>query len=957
EEQAAKLKAEKIRVALEKIKEAQVKKLVIRVHMSDDSSKTMMVDERQTVRQVLDNLMDKSHCGYSLDWSLVETISELQMERIFEDHENLVENLLNWTRDSQNKLMFVERIEKYALFKNPQNYLLGKKETSEMADRNKEVLLEECFCGSSVTVPEIEGVLWLKEDGKKSWKKRYFLLRASGIYYVPKGKAKVSRDLVCFLQLDHVNVYYGQDYRNKYKAPTDYCLVLKHPQIQKKSQYIKYLCCDDVRTLHQWINGIRIAKYGRQLYMNYQEALKRTESAYDWTSLSSSSIKSGSSSSSLPESQSNHSNQSDSGVSDTQPAGHVRSQSIVSSMFSEAWKRGTQLEESSKVTRRLYGKINGDLSSLSLPLLQPLFPPGRPCLMPFSKPGSTEQALAQQGEHIEAGWPASQDVTLVGMTDALGGHVWFNAGLTELRRLSTESLALPDVLCHGLWRALFGSLYLPRGDQRFSQGRAARPTGVTQLVYFLPEIEPCWDQTWLLWVSPAALPVCPLRACQRRPLMPVAPPVSPQTKVATPYTASQPHVTPPVPAPLPLAIKKQPSVTSPQVPPLPPAPPGPTPPATFPKQQRFSVKPPPSPPDPLKPLPLSVAPQSPPAVKAKPKWQPVSAPSPDFPPPPPESSLVFPPPPPSPASSAGSPPPDKSGSPVKKASKTSSPGGKKPPPTPQRNSSIKSTSSTEYHESKRPSVDRLVSKFAHPPEPSGSPSKESSPPAAPPKPGKLNLSGVSLPIVLPQGGVPAKAPAPVVSGKEPVVEFPSPPSDSDFPPPPPEIDLPLPPVEIPSVFSGSTSPKVAVVNPQPQAWSKPSVKKAPPPTRPKRNDSTRLTQAEVAEPPGSAGPQVPTSPKSSLSVQPGFLADLNRTLQRKSITRHGSLSSARMSRTEPTTTMDDMALPPPPPELLADQQKTSSFGGSHISGYATLRRGPPPAPPKRDQNTKLSRDW
>ncbi|XP_027629461.1 ras-associated and pleckstrin homology domains-containing protein 1 [Tupaia chinensis] len=348
EEQAAKLKAEKIRVALEKIKEAQVKKLVIRVHMSDDSSKTMMVDERQTVRQVLDNLMDKSHCGYSLDWSLVETISELQMERIFEDHENLVENLLNWTRDSQNKLIFMERIEKNALFKNPQNYLLGKRETAEMADRNKEVLLEECFCGSSVTVPEIEGVLWLKDDGKKSWKKRYFLLRASGIYYVPKGKAKVSRDLVCFLQLDHVNVYYGQDYRNKYKAPTDYCLVLKHPQIQKKSQYIKYLCCDDVRTLHQWVNGIRIAKYGKQLYMNYQEALKRTESAYDWTSLSSSSIKSGSSSSSIPESQSNHSTQSDSGVSDTQPAGHVRSQSIVSSIFSEAWKRGTQLEESSK---------------------------------------------------------------------------------------------------------------------------------------------------------------------------------------------------------------------------------------------------------------------------------------------------------------------------------------------------------------------------------------------------------------------------------------------------------------------------------------------------------------------------------------------------------------------------------------------------------------------------------
>ncbi|NWT52636.1 RAPH1 protein, partial [Erythrocercus mccallii] len=990
EEQAAKLKAEKIRVALEKIKEAQVKKLVIRVHMSDDSSKTMMVDERQTVRQVLDNLMDKSHCGYSLDWSLVETISELQMERIFEDHENLVENLLNWTRDSQNKLMFVERIEKYALFKNPQNYLLGKKETSEMADRNKEVLLEECFCGSSVTVPEIEGVLWLKEDGKKSWKKRYFLLRASGIYYVPKGKAKVSRDLVCFLQLDHVSVYYGQDYRNKYKAPTDYCLVLKHPQIQKKSQYIKYLCCDDVRTLHQWINGIRIAKYGKQLYMNYQEALKRTESAYDWTSLSSSSIKSGSSSSSLPESQSNHSNQSDSGVSDTQTAGHVRSQSIVSSMFSEAWKRGTQLEESSK--------------------------------------GRTEHAVSQHGDDIGA--LSSQGVVLVPQ-QINNGRVLptFPSFTTEM---STESLALPlsSVMARGaLGAALFGSLRLPKDvsnshwvpppSPRKEQGCRILPptvslagsrTGSTDFCrlpsrpapspcmlkpapcapsvpQFTPpppppkihQVQPNIGQATVASSLPPPPPPVPAPPPPQAPPKPIMAALPPQPS-GKPASAGVTHVPPPVTAPLPLAMKKQPSVTSPQVPPLPPAPPGPTPPATFPKQQSFSVKPPPSPqspvpsvvkqivsqfpppptppatePQPLKPLPLSVAPQSPPAVKAKPKWQPAAAPSPDFPPPPPESSLVFPPPPPSPASSAGSPPPDKSGSPVKKAGKTSSPGGKKPPPTPQRNSSIKSTSSTEYHESKRPSVDRLVSKFAHSPEPS--PSKESSPPPAPPKPGKLNLSGVSLPIVLPQGGIPAKASAPSVSGKEPVVEFPSPPSDSDFPPPPPEIDLPPPPVEIPAVFSGSTSPKVAVVNPQPQAWSKPSVKKAPPPTRPKRNDSTRLTQAEAAEPPASAGPQVPTSPKSSLSVQPGFLADLNRTLQRKSITRHGSLSSARMSRTEPTATMDDMALPPPPPELLADQQKTSSFGGSHISGYATLRRGPPPAPPKRDQNTKLSRDW
>uniref|UniRef100_A0A3Q3R0J3 Ras association (RalGDS/AF-6) and pleckstrin homology domains 1b n=1 Tax=Monopterus albus TaxID=43700 RepID=A0A3Q3R0J3_MONAL len=346
EEQAAKLKAENIRVALEKIKEAQVKKLVIRVHLSDESSKTMMVDERQTVRQVLDSLLEKSHCGYSPDWSLVETISELQMERIFEEAHTYMGGQLVCVCMCVCVCVYIYiyiyicfYIANQSLVCLLQNYLLGRKETCEMAERNKEALLEECFGGSSVSVPEMEGVLWLKEDGKKSRKKRYFLLRASGISYAKPRCA--SRDLVCFLQLDHVNVYHGQDYKSKYKAPTDYCMVLKHPQIQKKSQYIKYLCCDDVRTLQQWINSIRIAKYGKQLYINFQEAMRRTEAAYDWSSLSSSSIKSGSSSSSLPESQSNHS---DSGVSEMTSSGHTRSQSIVSSIFSDAWRRGTQGE-------------------------------------------------------------------------------------------------------------------------------------------------------------------------------------------------------------------------------------------------------------------------------------------------------------------------------------------------------------------------------------------------------------------------------------------------------------------------------------------------------------------------------------------------------------------------------------------------------------------------------------
>ena len=52
--------------------------LVVRVFLEDGSSKTLMVDERQTVRDVLDDLFEKTHCDHSLDWSLCENNPDLQ---------------------------------------------------------------------------------------------------------------------------------------------------------------------------------------------------------------------------------------------------------------------------------------------------------------------------------------------------------------------------------------------------------------------------------------------------------------------------------------------------------------------------------------------------------------------------------------------------------------------------------------------------------------------------------------------------------------------------------------------------------------------------------------------------------------------------------------------------------------------------------------------------------------
>lgn len=78
-------------------------------------------------------------------------------ERVFEDHELLVENLLLWTRDSKNKLLFVERPDKTQLFLTPERFLLGPfdRSSGEYDDHARNILLEEFFSSSNVGVPEV----------------------------------------------------------------------------------------------------------------------------------------------------------------------------------------------------------------------------------------------------------------------------------------------------------------------------------------------------------------------------------------------------------------------------------------------------------------------------------------------------------------------------------------------------------------------------------------------------------------------------------------------------------------------------------------------------------------------------------------------------------------------------------------------------------------------------------
>eukprot|EP00090_Calanus_glacialis_P011136 TRINITY_DN195_c0_g1_i1.p1 TRINITY_DN195_c0_g1~~TRINITY_DN195_c0_g1_i1.p1 ORF type:complete len:1319 (-),score=197.56 TRINITY_DN195_c0_g1_i1:182-3745(-) len=267
-EDTAAQKAEEIKIALKKIQEASIQKVFLKVFCEDGSTKSLVADERMTVYFVLKILVEKCHVKHCVDWALVETLPDLYMERHLEEDELIVENLLNWKVGSENRILFERRPARHDLFRQPELYLLQPGTT--ILPHTRKTLLEDFFSPSNGSVPNIEGPLWLKSEGKKNWKKHFFVLKSSGLYYIPKGK-KSSPNLVCFATFDVNQAYTGVGWKKKFKSPTDFCFAIKHPRIQEKSpKYIWYLCAETEESLNRWLTGIRILKRKTKLLENFK---------------------------------------------------------------------------------------------------------------------------------------------------------------------------------------------------------------------------------------------------------------------------------------------------------------------------------------------------------------------------------------------------------------------------------------------------------------------------------------------------------------------------------------------------------------------------------------------------------------------------------------------------------------------------------------------------------------
>lgn len=79
QDEASRIKAEKIRMAMEKIKEANVQKLFLKVFTADESAKSLLVDEKMACSYVTRMLADKNHVQMDPKWAIVEHLPELYM--------------------------------------------------------------------------------------------------------------------------------------------------------------------------------------------------------------------------------------------------------------------------------------------------------------------------------------------------------------------------------------------------------------------------------------------------------------------------------------------------------------------------------------------------------------------------------------------------------------------------------------------------------------------------------------------------------------------------------------------------------------------------------------------------------------------------------------------------------------------------------------------------------------
>lgn len=243
----------------------------IRIFWDAKNYRSFLVTSVVTARVVCQKLAQGVHCTDEDSWALIEHHPALGLERCLEDHELVAKIQSSWPKDSDIKMIFRKNYAKYEFFKKPVSFF-PEHMISDSADVTKGTTSSDLVqnwlkCGSC---PEIQDFLHVREGGKKSWKKLYYILRRSGLYCSNKGQSKEPRHLQFVGDLQDLDVYTVSNGRKLYGAPEPYVFCIKASKDKFRCQDLKLMCADSEQSRTCWITAFRLFKHGKQLQCNYQ---------------------------------------------------------------------------------------------------------------------------------------------------------------------------------------------------------------------------------------------------------------------------------------------------------------------------------------------------------------------------------------------------------------------------------------------------------------------------------------------------------------------------------------------------------------------------------------------------------------------------------------------------------------------------------------------------------------
>nr|XP_027301539.1 growth factor receptor-bound protein 7 isoform X2 [Anas platyrhynchos] len=249
---------------------------LVKVFSEDGSCRSLEVSAGTTARQLCEMLVQRTHALHDHSWALVELHQHLALERCLEDHESVVEVQSAWPLGADSRFVFRKNFAKYELFKSNAS-LFPEVMVSSCLEANKSMAHSELIQNflNSGSCPEVQGFLQLREAGRKVWKRFYFSLRRSGLYYSTKGTSKDPRHLQYFADLTESNIYYVTQGKKHYGTPTEFGFCIKPYKVRSGTKGLKLLCSEDEQSRTCWMAAFRLFKYGMQLYRNYQQAQAR----------------------------------------------------------------------------------------------------------------------------------------------------------------------------------------------------------------------------------------------------------------------------------------------------------------------------------------------------------------------------------------------------------------------------------------------------------------------------------------------------------------------------------------------------------------------------------------------------------------------------------------------------------------------------------------------------------